>query len=179
MGEGPGYSLVEGLGGCPAGPPQVGYDSTDASVGKMHRMLEQYVKGSAVALQSNLRCSASSTPPSPYAVWNHAVWRYDAVYSFVPMCSDRVVEVSIIIKANKDEYPSDGIEDRVVTYVYVVEYKDDGSVDETSTANDWRSVGGDAAYALSTLVRVAAGSWTAGGNPEVKLSNVQALDTSN
>jgi hypothetical protein len=169
------YTIPDGFGGCPAGPPAAGADGTDAYAGKCHRVLEQYIKGAAVSLQSNLRSDGGAATE----VWNHAVWKYDAVYEEAAGGNEKVVEITVDLAANEDHTPpTNDVGDRDIKYVYILEYKDAGTVDEGAAANDWISVGGDASYALGNLLRVTGAAW-GGDNPHVTEANVKSLDTAN
>lgn len=169
------YTIPDGFGGCPAGPPSAGADGTDAYAGQWHRRMEQYIKGSSVALQSNLRSESGSSS----AVWNHAVWKYDAQYEEAPGDNEKVVQITVDLAANEDRTPpTNDTNDRKITYVYIIEYKSDGTVNESAGANDWVSVGDEASFAPSNLLRVTGASW-GGNNPHVTETKVRGVDTAN
>jgi hypothetical protein len=89
------------------------------------------------------------------------------------------VEITVDLAANEDHTPpTNDVGDRDIKYVYILEYKDAGTVDEGAAANDWISVGGDASYALGNLLRVTGAAW-GGDNPHVTEANVKSLDTAN
>ncbi len=176
MGETTGiYTVPDYMGGCPAGPPTSGSDSTDSYVGNFHRMLEQYIKGSQVSLQSNLRSEGSD----PGEVWNHAVWRFEAQYEEAPGDDEKIVRIENDVDANQDHTPpTDDTDDRSMTYTYIVEYQSNGEVSQSSSENDWISVAGHANFAPSNMLRVTDANW-GGNNPHVTEGNVRSIDTAN
>jgi len=163
--------------GIPAGPPTSGSDATDAYAGKFHRIMEQYVKGLGKVLQSNLREDVPNTD-GPDAVWNHGVWKYEAKYEEASGDNEKVVKIAITVYANGDHTPpTDDVIDRVISYVYIIEYSG-GVVNESSGSQDWISVGGAAKYTPKWLSYITGVHW-GGKNPFVTESKVRQVDNAN
>ena len=176
LGEAAGiYTIPDGFGGMPAGPPAPGADGTDAKIPEFHALLEEWIKNGQVALQSNLR-SVGALDSSE--VWNHAVYKFLASYEEAPGGNEKIVKITNELFANEDLEPvSNGGGDRELDYVYIVEYTAGGAVDTTGT-KDFISVAGEASFAPSNLLHVTAAAW-GGANPHVTLANVKADDGAN
>ncbi|MGB2985450.1 MAG: hypothetical protein WBE26_06160, partial [Phycisphaerae bacterium] len=170
------YTIPDGVGSIAAGPPTSGSDSTDLKIATVHRMLEEWIKGAQLALQSNLRGGDAEAEPTD--VWNHAVYQFSAVYEEAPGDDEKTVKITNALLANDDHTPpTDDTDDRQVEYVYIVQYAPSGLLDE-SGPSDFVSVAGDAAFALENLVRVTAATW-GGENPNITESGVRADDAAN
>ncbi len=95
-------------------------------------------------------------------------------------------EVQVEITQGATVFANDGHEpptndtlNHKLTYVYIIEYDSDGSVNESSETNDWISVGGAASFALENLVRVMGVSSWGGYNPYVTETKVRGVDNAN
>jgi hypothetical protein len=167
-------NIPDGYGDCPAGPPISGSDGTDTYAGKFHKMMEQYIKGLGKALQSNLRSEGGGSEE----VWNHAVWKYTAKFEEAPGDNENKVKIAITVYANADHTPpTDDANNRVINYVYIIEYSG-GVVDDLSSSQDWISVSGQAKYAPSNLLYLTGVNW-GGINTSVTESNVRLIDSAN
>ena len=127
-------------------------------------------------LLSNLRDGIA--PWSPEEVWYHAIWKFEASYKEEDG-DEHFLRVTMKIYANSDTTPpTDGADDREITYVYKVLYS--GGSATNSPLNDWISVGDDGHYAPESLWAVSApgGGW-GGQNPFVTEANVRLLDGGN
>lgn len=162
----------------PAGPPQPGADPCDAHVGRMHALLEEFLRGRRKALLSNMR----AFPPrgTPNEVWNHGLGKYTATYQAVQGRGERSVRIKMETVANTGS-SLNGHDDklRVNTYEYIVVYGLDGKVDLSNPwACDWIAVGGEAMFAPLNVMEVLESRWQ-GHNPYVTESNVRSIDLAN
>ncbi len=159
--------------------PHSGSDISDNRVGEVHFILEKFLMGEFEALLSNLRAEYSD-PVGQESVWNHAIWKYEADYAETELNNEKIVEITNVIHANVDTYPSiNNSEERVIQYVYIVEYDDNGEVDRNSQHNNWLEVSGQAYSALETLGCIQSVSWIDTQNPEVVESKVRTIDAAN
>ena len=179
------YRIPDEVIDIPVGPPHAGTDPTDASAPPFHAILEEFLKGGRVALQSNLRAAPSlpaRPPPTPDAVWNHAIHEFFADYTEAEGGNERVVQIHITLQANGDERPpSDTEMDREVIYEYIITYLPNGIPDPTlQGTSDWISVSGEAVYAPGNLLHVVGtvSGWH-GDNRLVTEPNVRSDDDAN
>ncbi len=162
----------------PAGPPRLGYDSTDGFAPRFHNMLEVHIGGNKQNLLGNLR----AFPPrgTMNEVWNHGIGKYVATYHAVPGKGERSVRMEVELYANSGSNLNNGEPNpRLVKYEYVIVYGLDGRVEiNNTTGADWISVGGEGMFAPLNLLEVAQTRW-AGHNPAITEANVRQLDSAN
>ncbi len=162
----------------PAGPPRPGPDVCDQFAPRVHRVLEEHVRGRRRALLANMR----AFPPNgaPGEVWNHGVGKYTATYQAIPGKGERSVRLVVEIEANSGSNLNDSDPNpRQVTYEYTLVYGLNGMVDESKIyESDWIAVRGDAMYAPMNVLEVLSNRW-AGHNPYINEANVRALDLAN
>jgi hypothetical protein len=177
LGESSNIQLDSGFGGCPAGAPIEGTDSTDNYAGACHDTLEQIVKSSKTALYANLRAETAG-PNKAGEVWNHAIWKYNSIYTEAPGDNHLIIKIEDDIKANSDRsIPTNNVTDREFKYVYIVEYGSNGNINITGM-RDWISVSGAVGYAPQVIGRVKSCNWTT-LNPHVNKTRVKELDDAN
>ncbi|HUU82442.1 MAG TPA: hypothetical protein VM243_02955 [Phycisphaerae bacterium] len=192
------YDIEHGIDGIPAGPPCPGIDVTDPFIPRFHGLLEEWIKDDQVALQSNLRCEDCQHTCSGgtndggmcytdadcpggvcvVEVWNHAVYKFSAVYKEAVGGNERVVKITTSLFANRDHAPpTTDTADRELEYVYIIEYSTSGTAD-TGAAKDFIRVGLEASFAPSNLLHVVDAAW-GGDNGQVTEANVRADDSAN
>ena len=126
-----------------------------------------------MAMQSNMRSLYTNAPD---AVWNYAVWKFQASYAETNG-NENLVVIDNEVRANEDRYPSSETEDHVVGYRYVVEYGPSGDVQKTSFLNDWIGVSGQAVWAPQNLLLITNVVW--GATNDVTEANLRTLDLNN
>jgi len=125
----------------PAGPPTAATGETvDAWVDELHNAFQIYLCQQKKPMIADLR---DMTRYDFREVWNHAIYKYESTMKQAEGNDEKVIEITTIITSNMDfpEMPSDS-DKREDTYVYVVEYKDDGIIDGTSEKQNWKSTSG-------------------------------------
>ncbi len=162
----------------PVGPPRPGSDATDQYAPRVHRMLEQHIRGQRKALLANMR----AFPPNgkPDEVWNQGVGLFRATYFQIPGQGERSIRLVVEIEANTGaNLNNQDPKPRKVVYEYTVVYDLNGEIDESkSYKSDWIAVRGDAMYAPLNVLEVTSTRWQ-GHNPHVTESNIRSIDTAN
>jgi hypothetical protein len=172
------HQIGDNANNIPPGPPRPGWDPCDASVPRVHQMLETHIRGRGKALLGNLR----AFPPNgkPNEVWNHGIGKYTAKYHAIAGKGERAVRIELELVANSgSNLNNSDNKPRINTYVYELVYGLNGMVDE-SAANmaDWISVGGEAVYAPLNIMEVVQSKWQ-GHNPYVTEDRVRQIDMAN
>jgi hypothetical protein len=171
------HQIGDNVNGIPAGPPQPGFDPTDAFVPRMHQMLETHIRARHQALLGNLR----GFPPTGKAneVWNHGIGKYTAKLHAMPGKERQVrIELELVANSGSNLNNSDN-KPRINTYEYILVYGNNGMVDETAGSMcDFISVGGEAMFAPLNVMEVVNSRWQ-GHNPMVTEDKVRQLDMSN
>ena len=130
---------------------------------------------------SDLRGRSSAVDASQQ--WNYAAYKYTATYE-QSGADPTVVKITTTLTTNSDvKPPTTGVDDHVVTYVYIIPYGANGSAwpppVPPAPLADWVSVGGDAVYAPGWLYTIVKPSW---GNPnytDLNETNVRKDDAAN
>jgi len=136
--------------GIPAGPPTAATgEAVDSWADDVQNALRQYIRQQGKAMNGNLRDVSGGDASQ---VWNHDVYKYESTMSEATGGNEKVVEVTTLITANTDgpAMPPDTAK-REDTYVYVLEYKNDGTIDGSSEKQNWKSCTGFAPQCLGTV----------------------------
>jgi hypothetical protein len=151
----PGLTWVAGdpspTGSIPATPVT---EATDEQVDfwpdDFHNALVQYIRRGRVALISDLRARPGDTTSDE--VWNHDVYWYESTMAEASGGNEKVIEVTTMIRSNTDgpAMPPDGSY-RQDTYVYVLEYNPNGTINGSSPFQNWTSVPKFAPACFGTL----------------------------
>ena len=107
-------------------------------------------------------------------MWNHAIWKYSSTTQEADGGSnERIIQVTTTIWANwdLDLPPTDGIAERIETYVSVLQYNPEGDIDGDYTEQNWVSA---SHYAPAHIWRLQYSYWNV-PNPQVTKPNVDAL----
>ena len=182
LGDGATYNIPHGIAGIPPGPPVPGNDPSDVGVAGLHSLFEEWIRAGHVALQSNLRPAPDPNDPNgpldPNAIWNHAVYKYRAVFTEASGGNERIVQIANEIEANKDtaQFPTTGEAPRSFTYTYIVEYGNGAVL--PGGIRDFVGVTGQARFAPTNMYHVTGASWHA-PNIYVFENDVRADDAAN
>ena len=122
----------------PAGPPTAATgEAVDAWADKVQKGLREYIRQSHKAMNGNLR---DATGADASEVWNHDVYKYESTMEEAAGGNEKVVKVTTLITSNTDgTIMPPATDKREDTYVYVLEYTDDGEIDGSSANQNWIS----------------------------------------
>ncbi len=134
----------------PAGPPTAATgEAVDGWPDDVHKGFRKYIRQRNKAMNGDLR---DATGGDSDEVWNHDVYDYESTMQEAPGGNEKIIEVTTGITSNTDTpaMPPDTGK-REDTYVYVLEYKNDGTIDGTSADQNWKSCTGFAPSCLGTV----------------------------
>lgn len=177
-----------GIDEIPAGPPEPGQDKTDLHAPRVQLTLEYFLKSKQQALVSDLRalpCKLLADCDEDQR-WNHAVYKFKAVFREADGGDERVIDIENTVFANAEfEPPTYNRRNRKDIYRqniyrYIITYRTTGEpeTDLTSVVQDWISVGGDAKWAPEGFAHIVSPLWIS-QNPDITEINVRADDAAN
>ena len=146
----------------------------DIFAGQMHNQLRHWLKEEQLSLVANLR--AESTYAASTQIWNHAVYKYESNMEEAPGGKETIIKIKTELTSNTDLPPDMSVpmpvddDCRTDTYVYILEYASNGTINVESTNMNWLSC---SVYAPANFAAVPLGiDWSDGVPSGITYTNV-------
>ncbi len=124
-------------------------EDIDAWADDIHKALRIYIKEQGKAMNGNLRNSSGNFPDE---VWNHDIYEYEWQMEETDAGNKKIVLIMLSLSSNDDvSVALPDSSSRGDAHFYILEYKDDGTIDGTSAEQNWCTSSGFPPKCLGTV----------------------------